>query len=479
MALAFSPFDQTFLVFPALIYLFASWMVLAPKHAAIRGFLFGLGLFGAGVSWVFVSVYNFGGHDIINASLVTLFFVVFWSLFPALTGYLAGLLRNKKVGKQLSLLPVLWVLIEHLRGTWIFNGFPWLQIAYTQMDTGLAGYVPVVGGYGVGLITAFIAMCGLKILLRDQNSLGYFLSIICLWAGGLFLKNIQWTYPAGDKLTVSIIQGNISQDRKWAQENRDATLKLYLSLTNEHWSSDIIVWPETSIPAYYSEVKDSFLVPLEQKAIANNTDLVVSLPMKDEAQSRRYNSVLVLGQRPGVYRKNHLLPFGEYMPLQPVAGYILKFLNIRLGDFASGGGDQELLSAAGYHFITSICYEDVFAINNATQLEKAAFLVNVTNDAWFGHSIEPVQHMQIARMRALETGRYLIRATNTGLTGVVAPNGEIINQAPLFKVAVIKEAIVPMTGMTFYGRFGDAWVITFIWGLLLLNIFELKFYRNK
>ncbi|PKM10438.1 MAG: apolipoprotein N-acyltransferase [Gammaproteobacteria bacterium HGW-Gammaproteobacteria-3] len=459
MTLAYAPFDAAFWVFPALLFLFVSWLVLSPGRAALRGFLFGLGLFGSGVSWVFISVYYFGGRDIILSILATLVFVFFWALFPALTGYLSAKLRPDKADYQLVSMPLLWVSIEYLRGTWVLNGFPWLQIAYSQIETPLIGYAPVIGVYGTGLIVALNAMLLLTAMIKRRYLWRYLGMVAVLWMGGYYLKNIAWTTSAGEALKVTLIQGNISQDRKWAKDNRDATLKLYESITREHWDSDIVIWPETSIPAYYAEVKDSFLKGLEQQALTHDTEVIVGLPIKDKAQSALYNSVLVLGKTAGVYRKNHLLPFGEYMPLQPVSGYLLNFLNLRLGNFASGGDDQKLLMAAGYRFITSICYEDVFPLVSVKVLEQAAFLVNVTNDAWFGDSIEPYQHMQIARMRAIETGRYLLRATNTGLTGIVDPQGKIIAQAKLFQTAAVSGEIVPLLGVTPYVRFGDKLIV--------------------
>lgn len=230
-------------------------------------------------------------------------------------------------------------------------------------------------------------------------------------------------------------------------------------MTEEHWASNIVIWPETAVPAYLDQVKDAFLEPLGSDAKLHNTDLIVSVPVQEHAPDKNFNAVITLGKEQGVYRKSHLLPFGEYLPLQPLSGFVLNMINIRLGNFTPGAASQPLLKAGGYPFITLICYEDAFGELSIRGLADAAFLVNVTNDGWFGNSIEPHQHLQMARMRAIETGRFLLRSTNTGATAIVSPKGNIINQAPLFQETALTGTITPMGGMTPYARWGDKPVI--------------------
>jgi apolipoprotein N-acyltransferase len=264
-----------------------------------------------------------------------------------------------------------------------------------------------------------------------------------------------------------LIQGNITQDKKWLPENKLNTLRLYKNLTEQHWDAKVIVWPETSIPAYLSEVNEFFLMPLSDMAIQHQSDLIVSLPIKNDTSGEKYNAVMTLGSHIADYRKNHLLPFGETMPWQPLSGFVLQQLGIKLGNFTAGGDNQPLLNAGGYPFITSICYEDVFGELSIQRLAEAAYLVNVTNDGWFGNSIEPHQHVQMARMRALETGRFLLRSTNTGLTAIVAPTGKITQRLPLFEVGVLSGEITPMGSLTPYARLGDKPIIYFLGALLL------------
>jgi len=467
---AFSPFDYGLCAIIALVIFTLLIHNVSPKTASLRGYLFGLGLFGFGVSWVYVSVARFGGATVFEAILITALFVGFWALFPALTAYLFSKL-NRQV--NLFLLPSLWVLVEYLRGEWILNGFPWLQVAYSQLDTPLAGYIAVVGSYGTGFMLLMTACLIASFIINRK--LIFIFGLLIIWGLAYHLKTQQWTQPLAKPFQVTLLQGNISQDQKWLPKNAEKTMRLYAQMTAEHWDSAVIIWPETAIPAFYHKVQDNYLPSLAKQARKQQTDLVVSLPMRNEGKI--YNSVITLGKKFGIYRKNHLLPFGEYMPLQPLSGAILSRLKIRLGQFTSGGFNQPLLEAGGYAFITSICYEDVFGSESIRQLDKAAYLVNVTNDAWFGDSLEPHQHMQIARMRALESGRYLLRATNTGLTGIVNPKGKLIKQAPLFKTTALTGMIEPMTGLTPYAKWGDkpVLVIILLWGVALV-FFSFKKY---
>ena len=464
--LAFSPFDYPYLAPLALSLLFASWQNTTPRRALLRGYLFGLGSFGLGVSWVYISIHDFGGANWLSSGLLTVLFFGFWAVFPALAGYFSvKILPDNRTLISVGVMPVVWLLIEYFRGNCLLNGFPWLQSTYSQLDTPLAGYIPIIGVYGTGFLVALTASSVAFIFQTRKHGLLLTAFIVTLWATGSVLQTVKWTHAIGKPVQVSLIQGNITQDQKWRPENKLKTLQLYKELTEAHWDSAVIIWPETSIPAYLSEVNEWFLQPLSNAAKLHNTDLIVSLPTHGNSTDEKYNAVMTLGKETGLYRKKHLLPFGEYLPWQPVSGFILNSLAIKLGNFTPGDIDQPLLKAGGYSFITSICYEDAFGDADLTGLPDAAYLVNVTNDGWFGNSIEPHQHLQMARMRALETGRFMLRATNTGVTAVIAPDGKIISQAPLFTATVLTETITPMAGMTPYANRGDT---PFIIVLLIL-----------
>ncbi len=458
--LAFSPFDFSIFAFIALALFRLSIFQLTVKKAILRGFLFGLGIFGSGVSWVFVSMVVNEQVSFVMPILMTLFYCSFWAIFPAISAYFFTILQNNNKFDWL-IFSCVWILVEYIRGEWILNGFPWLQVAYSQLDTPLSGYVPMLGVYGTGFVCVVMATLLAELWLGKQLRGQCLVIIVVLLVSGVIFNSVHWTNVFSDTIRVTLIQGNIAQKDKWAIENRNITLKQYYDDSAAHWDSDVIIWPETAIPAYYADVKEDYLIPLEQEAIQNNTDIITSLPYTDEA-SKLYNSVLVLGEKPGMYKKIHLLPFGEYLPWQPVSGYVLGLMDIRLGKFSAGAINQPLLEVAGHHFITSICYEDAFGEQSIRYIEQARFLVNVTNDSWFDGSIEPYQHLQIARMRALESGRYLLRVTNTGVTAVLSEKGKIIKQAPLRQRYTITADIPPMSGLTPYSRMGDKPVILFL-----------------
>lgn len=476
LTLAFAPYDYSFFAFVAL----AGWHWCAAKDAATpvyKGLAFGLGMFGIGLWWVYISIHDFGGAHPLAAVALTALLIAFCALFPILTMLLLARLPDwLGVWGRIFAAAMVWMAVEYFRGYLLLNGFPWLQIAYSQIDLPLAGYAPIVGAYGVGFLLAISAFAVAESLSKRLPMIQAAAMLLLIWGGGAALRSVSWTQPIGEPFTVTLIQGNIGQGQKWLPEQKLNTLRLYRQLTQQHWDSKVIVWPETAIPAFLSAVKQAYLDPLAAEANQHGVDLVVSLPSGGD--KLYYNSMLVLSDSAKLYHKNHLLPFGEYLPLQPLSGWILDQMQIPLGDFTPGGDRQPLLTAGGYPFISSICYEDVFGEEQVRQLHQAAYLVNVTNDAWFGDSDQPHQHMQMARMRALESGRYLVRATNTGLSGFVDPSGRLFSKAPMFTTTTLTERIVPMAGMTPYAYLGDRWVLLILAVSTLAVVFAER-YRNK
>lgn len=478
MSLAFAPYDYSYLIFLPLFFLYQAWSSCTVKRSVGIGYLFGLGLYGSGVWWVYISIHDFGGADPISASLLTMLLVGVWSSFSALNGFcIAKILRLQHVAMRISLSALAWVLIEYFSGNVILNGFPWLEIAYSQLQTPLVGYAPVIGVYGLGFLLAISAFLWVEAA-RRKLAFKHVLILLLMWPIGAGLKMIHWTEVIGSPVKITLVQGNISQDQKWLPDQKINTLRLYKELTVQNWDSQVIIWPETAIPAFFSQVDEFYLRPLRNEARQHQTDLVVSLLTEGE-EKQYYNSVMALGESVGVYQKIHLLPFGEYLPLQPLSGWILDVMHIPLGDFTAGSDKQTLLKAGGYPFTTTICYEDAFGEQVSRQIAESAYIVNVTNDAWFGLSSEPFQHMQMAQMRAVETGRYLVRATNTGLTGFIAPDGRIIKQAPLFSATTLTDTILPMAGLTPYARFGDFAVFSLLFSLVGLISFVSKYHPAK
>jgi len=472
LPLAFAPFHLYLLsvVSPAVLYLV--WLRASAARAWWRGFLFGLGMFGVGVTWIYVSIHIFGGVGVPLTVFLTVLFVVVLSLFPAAAGYAAKrvvALAGKSASDGLALLvvfPAAWVAAEWVRG-WFLTGFPWLNLGYSLIDTPLSGLAPIAGVYAVSLAAAFSAGA-LSCLFTAQTwgrRAALAAAAAAVWLGCGLLGTVAWTTPAGKPLRVSLIQGDLSQDIKWEADMLSPTMELYERETRKHWDSDLIIWPETAIPAFLQQVEPD-VDALEQEARDHDTELLVGLVVMD-AQRHYYNSVMQLGRHSGFYFKHHLVPFTEYLPFKRVLGDLIKIMDVPMSDFSAGQPRQSPLQVKGAHVAVSICFEDAFGEEIIRSLPRANVLVNVSNDAWFGDSIAPPQHLQIARMRALETGRPLLRDTNTGITAVIAPDGRLTMTAPQFKVAVLTAEIQPMGGVTPYSKAGNAPVVVTILVMLL------------
>jgi len=467
---AFSPFDHPWLAPISLFILFFAWLKASPSQAFFRGYVFGLGQFGVGVSWVYNSMHDYGGASAGEAVGLTSLFVLILAFYPAIAGLLSAYFFKAASWQRKLLLvfPAFWVLFEWLRG-WFIAGFPWLQVGSSQVDTPLGqGLAPVLGVHGVSFAVALLAGLALAIFNRSdwqrRSAMVGIGALIVICAG---LARIPWTQASGEPFKAVLLQGNVPQNQKWLPEFQRATLDLYIGMSREHWDAKLIVWPETAIPAFYHQIKDNWLVDLKREGATHQTDFILGIPWADLSTQRYYNAMVTVGATPGFYLKRHLVPFGEYLPFRHVFGWVLDILEIPLADFARGEPGQEPMHAAGYPLAASICYEDVFGDEARDALPQAAYLVNVTNDAWFGDSMAPYQHMQMARMRSLESGRYMLRATNTGITAVISPQGQIIKQAPLFRPASVMAEIIPRSGATPYIRFGDKVVLGFLMALLV------------
>jgi len=459
--LGFAPFYLFFVPTLTLAALFHLWLHAGSRRAALLiGLMFGLGLFGCGASWVYVSMHDFGMMPLPLAVLATLLFCTFLALFPALAGWLQASIKLKPCWRLLLAMPACFALYEWSLG-WVFTGFPWLTLGYTQAPASpLAGYAPLLGVYGVSLLVAVSA--GLLALTynawRSATGRAWMAlsSLLVLWVTGAGLQTVAWTQPIGAPLTVSLLQGNIAQDMKWREDRLRSTLATYRDMVLAS-NSQLIILPETAVPLFYDSVSPSYLEELAQHARRQGGDIILGLPERDFVQRVYYNSVLSLGASPTqFYRKQHLVPFGEFVPLKPVFGPIIEAMQIPLTDFARGAATQQPLAVAGQQVAMNICYEDVFGEEVIRQLPQATLLVNVSNDAWFGNSIAPRQHLQIAQMRALESGRYMLRATNTGVTAIVNEKGRVLEYAPVFHTAVLNGVAQGMMGSTPYVRWGNS-----------------------
>jgi apolipoprotein N-acyltransferase len=402
-------------------------------------------------------------------------------LVAVMSAYFAALcfLANRfwlkpSVTRDWLVLPVLWVLIEWLRG-WFLTGFPWLSTGYALIDSLLAGWAPLLGVYGVTWAAAMVATAVTVMLApavsmaRRASAVG---AILGLFLIPMLMGHHAWTRAFGAPLSVAAVQGAVSQDQKWQAKNRDLTMERYSKLTAQSWGARLIVWPEAAVPVLANEIND-YLEELHKEGRAHGSDLAIGLVNFDPGSARYYNGLLVMSDAGGGwYYKRHLVPFGEYFPVPAFVRSWLRLMSLPYDDISAGRENQPVRSAAGQKLGLSICYEDAFGSSQLKVLRDATLLINVTNNAWYGDSTAPHQHLQISRMRALEAGRYLVRAANDGITAAIDPRGKIVASLPQFTEAVMRVEVQPMSGLTPYARFGNYPIVLAACGLLGLAIWR-------
>jgi len=454
LTLSFAPFN----LYPAAVLLvlplFASALSFAPRRAARHGFAWGVGLFLSGTYWIYVSVHVFGQAPLWIAILLMFGLVLIMAGYCAATGWLLARLAGGDPLRLALAGPAAWVLVEWLRG-WVLSGFPWLALGYAQVDSLLAGWAPLLGVYGVSWML-LLSACGLLLLVTRRYAAIAVPLVVLPWLAGFLLQSVPWTGPSGSPFRVTIVQGGVSQDRKWLPEQFNTTLELYRNALLAAESSPVVVWPEVAIPALVDQV-DGFLDLLQSDLRSRGQSLALGILERDIASREIYNSLLLLdGATRQVYRKRHLVPFGEYFPVPDFVREWMRLMSLPNSDMTPGDDVQPLLVAAnGTRMAAAICYEDAYGAEQLYALPDAAVLINVSNDAWFGDSIAPHQHLQIARMRALEAGRWVVRATNNGVSAFIGPDGMLTGTAPQFRFATLTHQVEPRQGLTPYARTGN------------------------
>jgi len=434
----------------------------SPKQMFQLGYFYGLGLFGAGVSWIYVSLHDFGGMPMPAAVFATAAYCAFLALFPATAGWVSA----RFVHLRAFAMPFAWVLLEWVLN-WIFTGFPWMTLGYSQVPySPLAGLAPILGAFGISLAAAVSAAL-FAALFSGAHRRPLLIALFALWIVGSILKQIAWGTPVGAPVTVSLLQGNISQDMKWQPEEVRNTLRTYLDLAQQH-PAQLMVLPETALPLLWHQVPPDYLAALAEPAKALGGDTLVGAP--EAIGDEYFNSMFSIGNAPEQkYSKFHLVPFGEFIPFKVALGWIYHdLLHIPLSDLSSGAKYQKPMQVAGQKVAVNICYEDVFGEEIIRQLPEATLLVNASNDAWYGRSLAAHQHLQISQTRAMETARMMLRATNTGATAIVAPDGTIVAEAPHFTTTALTGMAQGYTGATPYGRLGNWPAVTLI--LLALGL---------
>ena len=472
--LAFAPFYFWPLGLVSLLTLFALWQRARSVGRAFSvGFVWGLGLFAAGVSWIYVSLHVYGHMPAILAGLATFLFCCYLALYPALAGALYRTLTVRlalsPVTALLVLMPACFVMFEYLRG-WVVSGFPWLTMGYTQTPGGivaapLAGYAAITGVFGISwllAITTAIVLAVMRgapgVLLSNAARATSIAVLLVVWGAGSLLFGYEWTAISGKPLRVALLQGNVDQNLKWRDDQRVPTLVNYHQLVTST-QARLIVMPETALPDFLDRIPAEFIESLQKHALSAGADVLLGAPIVERtggADSSRHlaNSAVSIGTSPMQrYDKRHLVAFGEFVP--PLLSWVYRWLQIPLADFSPPIGDAKPMQIAGHKVAINICYEDAFGAEIAAQLPEAELLVNMSNMAWFGASLAPGQHAQMSQMRALETGRWMVRATNTGATAAINEKGVIVKSFAGFTRGVLEVDAQPRSGATPYSRWRD------------------------
>nr|WP_163502563.1 apolipoprotein N-acyltransferase [Halomonas socia] len=447
-----SPFELWWLGPVAVALMYLGIHTLTPGQAALKGWWYGVGLFGSGASWVYVSIHDYGYTGMPLALFLTALFVAAMALFFAVWLWLYARLCGPRLA-ALSFAGA-WVLGEVLR-TYAFTGFPWLLLGSAHVDSPLAAWAPVGGVYLLSLITALSGTLLVELLQRRWLAAA---PIVVMWLAPLLLP-AQWTSPAGEPRRVALLQGNLPQEIKWTPEGQRVAANTYSDLTREQDDDiDLIVWPEAALPMFEDEARP--MLERVQANLAPHTALLTGILQRD-GNGLFYNAVIGVGDTEGEYRKEHLVPFGEYLPFDNLLRGAIAFFDLPMPAMTPGPARQAPMKAAGLTIGNAICYEIIYPNLVAQRARHADVLLTVSNDTWFGASIGPHQHMQMARLRALENGRYVARATSNGVTAIIDPRGQVTEQLPQFETASLSGEVTPMQGLTPFTRSGSwpAWLL--------------------
>jgi len=451
------------------VLLFALTVQTAPTRTAVlRGWLMAATMFLTGASWIYVSIHDHGNAPVWLASVLTGGFCLGLGLLGMLPAWIYARFFNRGFIGQTLGLAALWVLGEWFR-SWFLTGFPWLYLGYSHTEHLLSGWAPLTGTFSISLIIATTATTlayWLRVRLEghsDKRAPLLIALLAVLWIAGPLLAKIEWTTPVNGKpIKVALIQANVEQQQKWSDATLVPTLRYYYETTSALVDdTDLIVWPETAIPRLYQRIVP-FVGKIDQLAIKHNSAVLTGIPygFENEYGPGYYNSIIAMGNASGIYHKRHMVPFGEYVPLESLLRGLIAFFDLPMSAFSRGPHEQPRIrvttKASDEVLISSyLCYEVSYPDVAPYAMPDASLMLTASNDTWFGHSIGPLQHMQIAQMRALEAGRYMIRATNNGVTALVNAKGHIYASIPQFKREVLRGEVLAMQGQTPFTRIGD------------------------
>jgi apolipoprotein N-acyltransferase len=466
------PLSTALIVFAAL--------PLASRHLFLAGWMTGLGLFASGVTWIYISISEHGNTSIPIAVTLMVLFVAGVALVHGLAFWFWGKLAKHSQVRRLILFPAVWVLADWIRG-WLLTGFPWSYLGTAHVDGPLAGWAPVTGVHGITLMVtatgaALYGLCWLIHTRQPARAAVVGVCTLAIWLAGPTLNRIQWTQVSEETLSFATMQGNIPQQMKWDPDFLRDQLVIYLGLTEDDWNRDIILWPETAIPITQDQAGP--VIEHIQAKLGENSTLISGIPWYTYSGDREdytfHNSIMAIGEPgEGVYHKQKLVPFGEYLPLETLLSGTIAFFDLPMPAMTPGPSEQTPIQAVGLTIGNAICYEIIYPDLVADRARSADLLLTVSNDTWFGASIGPLQHLQMARLRALENGRYLARATSNGVTAIIDPQGSVTAQAPRFEATSISGEVIPMAGLTPFGRTGS-WPIWLLAGLLVIPGLRLR-----
>lgn len=465
LVFSYAPFSHYWLVFIIL----PTWLFRIRKasirEATKQGFIFAFGWFSAGISWVHVSIDQFGGLPLVASLLLMLLLCLYLAIYPAIACYCSAKFSHSKTINLYLFVPF-WLICEFLRGV-MLTGFPWLTLGYSQIDSPLSAYAPIIGESGISALILIICV-SLVYIVTKVHRLAHSLIVISVCILTFVFHNISWVKESRNTVNTLLVQGNIEQALKWAPEQTWPSMLSYLDLTRQHYPADIIVWPESAITAVEPSIQaQEFLQIVQSSLLLNDSSLITGIIDYDADARRYFNNLIVLGQHAkkdqigsyqynnlNRYSKHHLLPIGEFVPFADWLRPIAPFFNLPMSSFSRGHYQQKNLVANGYQVLPLICFEVAFADQlSANFSEQTQLLLTVSNDAWFGDSHGPHQHLDIVRMRAKEFGRPFLRATNNGITAVIDHHGNVVNRIPQFETNVLTTQVNLVSGTTPYARF--------------------------
>ncbi|BCA95286.1 apolipoprotein N-acyltransferase [Legionella antarctica] len=445
--LGFAPFHMPGITILSMAFLFSALLNCSVKQSFILGFVYGVGYFGFGVSWVIVSIHDYGQLNYLLSALATLLFVFYLSLFPALVAYIFKLFETcHNKFSSILLFSSLWCLSEFIRSN-LFSGFPWLLIGTTQIDTPLRYLGPLFGIYGLSLLCSFSAAL-LTIAVHENSIKRYFylsLFVLILIIPSLG-KNLHWTDIKKAPVTVGVVQANLSMRDKWDDALFWNLLKIYRQAIDKLLGKQLIILPESAIPLPASYLEE-YLLKLSKKALKARSALMVGIlqPVNDR-ETNYYNTVISLGLAKGEHLKQQLVPFGEYIPAPFVA--INRWLKLPEPNILPGKKGQQLITIANNPIASLICYEIAYPNLLRLQLPLARWIVSISDNGWFGRSLASYQQLQMAQILSLLTGRFQIVVNNDGLSSIINNNGDIIAGLPPFSSGILEGEIFPAEGIT-------------------------------